>query len=98
MTIILNGVSATVSENTDGHIITSSQSITDEFIDSLKQERFESMNVRETEHQRVASIPVVLVDKWIKEGFDFWNETNSKIVAKLKHEGLEYFVTTGKAV
>jgi hypothetical protein len=98
MSIILNGVSATVKENTDGHLITCNQSIPDAFIERLKQERFESMNVREREHQRVASIPVVLIDKWIKDGFDFWNETNSKIVAKLKAEGLDYFVTTGKAV
>lgn len=98
MTIILNGVSATVKENSDGHIITCNQVITDEFLDGLKQERFESMSVREREHQRVASIPVVLIDKWIKDGFDFWNEKNSVIVAKLKAEGLDYFVTTGKAV
>jgi NMD protein affecting ribosome stability and mRNA decay len=98
MSIILNGVSATVSETTDGHIITCNQVITDEFLETLKQERFESMNVREREHQRVASIPVVLIDKWIKDGFDFWNESNAKIVAKLKHEGLDYFVTTAKAI
>lgn len=98
MSIILNGSQATVTANTDGHIIHSIQEIPSAYLDSLKAERFESMNVRESQHQRVASIPQVLVDKWIRDGFDFWNETNAKIVAKLKNEGLEYFVTTGKAV
>jgi hypothetical protein len=56
------------------------------------------MSVRETESQRVASIPVCVVEKWISEGFDFWNESNAKIVAKLKADGLEYFMTTGKQV
>lgn len=98
MSIILNGVNATVSENTDGHIIACNQHLGDAFFERLKQERFESMNVREKDNQRVASIPVILVDKWIKEGFDFWNEKNSVIVAKLKAENLEYFITTGKAV
>jgi hypothetical protein len=98
MSLILNGVNATVTENTDGHIIESVQNIPDSFLQRLKDERNESQSVREAEHQRVASIPVVLVDKWIKEGFDFWNESNHKIVAKLKAEGLEYFVTTAKAV
>jgi hypothetical protein len=39
-----------------------------------------------------------LVEKWISEGYDFWNEPVSKIVAKLKNEGLEYFLTTAKSV
>lgn len=94
----LIGSNATVSANTDGHIIHSVQAIPQAFIDNLKTERFESMNVREKDYQMVASVPQVLVDKWIRDGFDFWNEPNRKIVAKLKAEGLDYFVTTGKAV
>ncbi len=98
MSINLIGVNATVSENSDGHIIHCVQQIPTAYIDSLRAEKAASMEVREREHQRVASIPQALVDKWIKDGFDFWNETNAKIVAKLKYEGLDYFVTTGKSV
>ena len=91
-------IGRSISENTDGHIIERVQQIPTKFLDRLAAERNESMSVREGESQRVASIPVCVVEKWISEGFDFWNESNAKIVAKLKADGLEYFMTTGKQV
>jgi hypothetical protein len=91
-------IQRSLSENTDGHIIERVQHIPEGFLDRLKAERDESMSVRETEHQRVASIPTCVVEKWISEGYPFWDEPVSKIVAKLKAEGLEYFLTTGKQV
>jgi hypothetical protein len=91
-------INRSISENTDGHIIERVQHIPDGFLERLKAERDESTSVRETEHQRVASIPTCLVEKWISEGYPFWDEPVSKIVAKLKAEGLEYFLTTAKSV
>lgn len=98
MTTQYHDIGRSISENTDGHIIERVQLIPTKFLDRLAAERNESMSVRETESQRVASIPVCVVEKWISEGFDFWNESNAKIVAKLKADGLEYFMTTGKQV
>jgi hypothetical protein len=91
-------INRSISENTDGHIIERVQHIPEGFLERLKAERDESTSVRETEHQRVASIPTCLVEQWLREGYDFWNEPVSKIVAKLKAENLEYFLTTAKSV
>lgn len=93
-----NDIRRSLSENTDGHIIERVQDIPDEFLSRLAATRNESASVREGESQHVASIPVCVVEKWISEGFDFWNESNAKIVAKLKADGLEYFLATGKQV
>lgn len=93
-----NDITRSLSENTDGHIIERVQHIPEGFLKRLKAERDESTSVRETEHMRVASIPACVVEKWLSEGYDFWNEPATKIVAKLKREGLEYFLTTAKQI
>jgi hypothetical protein len=85
-------------ENPDGLIIQKSQNITQEYLDSLKAHRFESKHRPSGDYLRVASIPVVVIEKWMREGFDFYNEPASKIVAKLKSDGLDGFLTTDKQV
>jgi hypothetical protein len=98
MTQLYNDIGRSLSENSDGHIIERVQQIPTEFLDRLKAERDDSSSVRESEMMRVASIPVVLIERWLAEGYDFYNESARSIVAKLKTEGMEYFLTTGKSV
>lgn len=85
-------------ENSEGLVIERYQEIPQSFIDSLRAEKANSSSVREGETMRVASIPVVVVEKWVREGFDFNNATAAEIVAKLKQEHLDYFITTEKSV
>jgi hypothetical protein len=87
-----------IQENAEGLIIEKAQYIDPVYLDSLKQQRSESKHRKEGEYMRVASIPVAVIDKWLNEGFDFWNEPAKKILAKLKEEGLDYFITTDKQV
>jgi hypothetical protein len=87
-----------IDENTDGLVIQRYQEIPQDFLDNLKRKRDESMNVREQNYMHVASIPVEIVEKWQREGFDFQNESVRKIVAKLKSENLDAFLVTNKAV
>jgi len=75
-----------------------SQSIDSSYIDGLKAQRAESMNVREGNFMRVASIPVAIVDKWKREGFDVFVEPARAIVARLHTECLDDFITTNKKV
>lgn len=98
MTYQYNDINRSLTENSDGHIIERVQQIPTEFLDRLKAERNDSSSVREGEMMRVASIPVVLIERWLSEGFDFYNEPARAIVAKLKNDGMEYFLTTGKAI
>ncbi len=85
-------------ENSEGLVIEKYQEIPQSFIDDLRAEKANSKSVREGEMMRVASIPVVVVDKWIAEGFDFQNATAKQILAKLHMENLDYFITTEKQV
>lgn len=85
-------------ENSEGLVIERYQEIPQSFIDRLRAEKANSSEVREGETMRVASIPVIVVEKWMREGFDFYNATASQIVAKLKSENLDYFITTDKSV
>lgn len=85
-------------ENADGFVIERSQYIDPAYLDGLKAERDASKNAREKDYMRVASIPTDLVDKWINEGFPFWEASAKQIVAKLKADGLDYFLTTAKEV
>jgi hypothetical protein len=94
----LHDIKFNFDDNTDGLIIEKSQHIPESFLENLKQKRFESMNTRESEYQHVASVPVCLVEKWLKEGYDVHQEPIRKTVAKLKAEGLDYFLATGKSV
>lgn len=94
----INDLKIDFDENVDGLVIQKSQNIPQEYLDSLKDQRFESRHRPAGDYMRVASIPVVVIEKWMKEGFDFYNEPASKIVAKLKSEGLDGFLTTDKAV
>jgi hypothetical protein len=84
-------------ENTDGLVIQTYQAIPQEFTDALKAERFHNSQSRVSgEYHRVASIPTAVVDKWMREGFDFWNASAKTILAKLKLENLDAFITSDK--
>lgn len=85
-------------ENSEGLVIERFQEIPQDFIDTLRREKANSMSVREGETMRAASIPEAVVDKWIREGYDFWNAEAHEIVAKLRMENLDDFITTNKNV
>lgn len=85
-------------ENSEGLVIEKYQEIPQNFIDSLREEKANSRSVREGEYMRVASIPVIVVEKWMKEGFDFQHATAKEILTKLRLENLDYFITTEKQV
>lgn len=85
-------------ENSEGLILKTSQAIPDSFLKDLREERFESKHRRANDYHRVASIPVVVVDKWIREGYDFHNASVKEILIKLRSENLEAFITTDKAI
>lgn len=78
-------------------IIAKEQDITDDYIQDLKDARFGSKNARAGEYHRAASIPVILHEKWMAEGYNCMEEPIRKTIARLKAEGLDYFITSDKA-
>lgn len=83
-------------ETADDLIIEKSQYIPDWWIDQLKQDRFESSQAPAGNYHRAASIPQAVHEEWLKQGYDCTVEPIKKTIAKLKAEGLDYFITSDK--
>lgn len=86
-------------ENDVGHqglIVKHSQEIPTEWLDTLKAEKMSSTARPSGEFHRVASIPVVVYEKWLREGYDPSKEPIAKTLAKLSAESLDHFITTSK--
>ena len=96
----LIGIDTTFDCNADGVYAKHTQKISDDFLKSLKYQRDNSKNQTEGEYMRVASIPTVVVEKWMREGFNIMSGEHSaaEIVKRLKNENLEAFLTTEKSV
>ena len=84
----------------DGVFRKHTQQISNEFLNSIKEQRNSSKNKREGEFMSVAQIPTIVVEQWMREGFDIFSGEHSaaEIVKRLKRENLHAFLTTEKAV
>ena len=71
------------------------------FLDDMKERRDNSKRQVEKDYMHVAAIPLIVVEKWQREGFDILHDRNislSEIVLKLKNENLDAFLATEKSV
>jgi hypothetical protein len=84
----------------DGLIIRKDQEITDHFLDDIRDAKQHSANRHEGEFMHVASVPTIVVEQWLREGFDIRdrNVTAADIVKKLKENSLDAFLVTNKRV
>jgi hypothetical protein len=73
------------------------QEITSEFLQEL-QDRFVGTSDPSGEMLCVASVPTAVAEKWLRQGFDIYKEPARAIVARLKAESLDRFVTTSKRI
>jgi hypothetical protein len=83
-------------ENADGLVIKRQQEIPQSLIDDLKERRVNSDHKREGEFMLACSIPVIIHEKWLREGYDCTREPARKTIARLKTEGLDAFIATNK--
>jgi hypothetical protein len=74
------------------------QEIPMDFLDSLQSERLASAAVRAGELHRVCSIPTAVVEIWQRQGFDIQKMRAREILAKLRKDGLDAFITTQKHI
>lgn len=70
--------------------ITTHQDIPDSFLQRLRD--IESNKRPGAEYSLAASIPVIFVEKWLREGFDIYREPLKAIEARCRREGLEKFL------
>lgn len=78
----------------DGAVITSEQELTPYFWADLEDAK-QDFRIRLDGYTKVADIPETLVNKWIREGFDFWSAPANEIIRKLKLESYDAFVISG---
>ena len=62
----------------------------------MKREAWE--NRRNSEHIRVASVPVIFIHKWLQEGFNAYQEPVQEVVKRLQRDDLTEFLATEKRV
>lgn len=53
---------------------------------------------RNTEHIRVASVPVIFIHKWLSEGFNAYVEPVEEVVKRIHRDSLTEFLATEKRV
>jgi predicted HTH transcriptional regulator len=88
-----------VRDNDDQNInIIHEQNISQAFLDSTRIAREESLNHKEGDYMRVASVPVAVHEQWLREGFDMMKEPAKAILLRLKTQDLHAFITTKKQV
>lgn len=75
-------------------VITSEQFLGRDFYDNLDNAK-EAFSFRLNGLTPVASIPESLVNKWIREGFDFYSAPANDINRKLRLEGYDNFIISG---
>lgn len=96
----LVGVNVDFNEEAGSLVRQDSQRISDTLLTTLKDKRHDTANQMEGEFMHVASIPVIFVEKWQREGFDIMQPGISykEIVARLKAENLDGFMATDKRI
>lgn len=80
--------------NEDGMIVENEQYIGPDFWHDLRDAQ-EAFQFRLNGLTHAAQIPEALVNRWIREGFDFWSAPTSEILKKLRSEHYERFIVSG---
>ncbi len=83
-----------------GLVVKKEQLITDRFLQHTADMRHASSSARAGEFHEVAAIPTVVVEQWLREGFDITAKgvTAHEIVTRLRRDNLTAFLTTNKRV
>lgn len=80
----------------DGFLIKSTQEITDQFLSDISEHRAASHRPAGDELHLAAVIPTIVVDRWLREGFDVFREPVAASLARLRKEDLGAFIATDK--
>lgn len=82
----------------DFETVKRTQEITDEFLNECNDNRIASQNGPMGEFHQFASIPTVIVDQWLREGFNVYEESAKAIMARLSALDLGAFITTTRHI
>ena len=96
-TTLINPVNDLV-ENVGELAIKRQQFIPQSFMDDIREQRENSLSQPCGDMMHVARIPVAVIDKWDREGFDYNRAPIEDILRKLQLDQLEGFIATKKRV
>lgn len=82
----------------EGVVIEHAQEIPDSFVSMLRQMKADSGSVREKEFMLVGCIPTVFVERYLRQGFNVFQEPVRETVKRLIRDGLDSFVVTNKRI
>lgn len=94
----LLGVSEDFKAEDDKLVRVYGQEFPSHYWEGLQWARAEDARSKTGDLWRVGSIPAVFVEKWLRQGFNIWQEPAKAIVKKCREENLQDFLTTGKRV
>ena len=94
----LLGVNTDFIQQGDDVVRKHTQEISQSFLDDLKDSRNASKDQREGEFMRVDSIPTVVAEQWLREGFNIWEAKGPEIVKRLRDQNLDGFMATEKRI
>ena len=81
----------------DGSVVFEThQTLGDDLYNDLAEAK-ENFHFRLDGLTQCASIPEAVVNRWIREGFDFWNAPAEDILLKLRMEEMTDFIISGDA-
>jgi hypothetical protein len=81
----------------DDFAVSYEQDIPDSFLQEL-QDRFVGTKDPSGELLCVAVIPTAIIDRWWREGFRYTEHTHSEMLARLRAEDMQKFITTSKRI
>ncbi len=82
----------------EGLVRTSEQELPGTYWEGLQWAREQDAKNRCPELWRVASVPAIFVEAWMRDGFNIWEETAEAVVKRLRENDLSEFCTTRKSV
>lgn len=68
------------------------------FIDQLRDLKHRKHNEREGEFMLVASVPVIVHEEWLRDGFDMTREPYKATLKRLRSLSLDAFIATDKRI
>jgi hypothetical protein len=98
--VILNDANTNVSLIDGEYVFRRTQDVTDDFLTNLDDQRAASANRPTGDLHFAGSIPNVVVEQWLADGFNIFdpNVTLKDIFARIRRENMERLIGTTKTL
>lgn len=96
MSVTLINPTPDLVKTVDGYAVKQQQFIPQSFLDDIRDIRENSLSTPMGDFVLAARIPVAVIDKWDREGFDYNRAPVQDILHKLELEDLNRFIATKK--